>query len=213
MSGSFLRTFRAAVFLALSSLAACAPARQAVEPASDAAVVELVSRTILKEQMYMGQWAKAKDGLVVQRDNGARLCLPHKLASNEYDVTMDFTREAGNQGFGLFLTAGGKSFLFQLSAVDNRWVSLSDFEGDDPANKSRVAWALPTDGKRHRLQLMVRRTGINAFVDDQPVFDFKTDYSNVIQRDWGFGNCSIGLISWYNVVRFHAIEVKEVGGK
>jgi hypothetical protein len=79
-----------------------------------------------------------EDSVTVGPDNWARLCLPWRATTGEYEVNVDFTRSLGQEGFGLFLTPGNapeKRFLFQLSAVGNQWVQINNMQGgkSDPA--------------------------------------------------------------------------------
>jgi hypothetical protein len=171
----------------------------------------LLSRADLSKDTFTGHWSVEQNQVVVAPDNWARLCLPWQPTSAEYDVTMEFTRHQGKEGFGLLLTSGGadpKQFLFQLSAVGNQWVSINSVRGE-PSNVQKPL-PLGENGERHILRVQMRRTGVEAYLDGSSIFLYGTDYSEIQSRDWGFGKCSLGLISWYNVITFHKVEVKQV---
>lgn len=172
--------------------------------------VDIVPQVDLSLQVSNGPWIAEKDRVMVMHHDGARLTLPGTLTSDEYDVSVEFTRYHGNQGFGLYLTTAGRSFLVQVSAVDNQWVVLNDFQGESAKNPTKVRRPLEPNGQRQRLDVKVRRPGVMVFIDEQLVLDYKTDFANTVARDWGFGKASLGLVSWYNVIAFHSIKVNQV---
>ena len=128
--------------------------------------------------------------------------------SKEFEILIEFTRHSGNQGFGLHVPVAGKGFLAQLSGVDNQFVALNDFD-EKLFKGSHVRFAVPGDGKRHQMRVQVRKATVVVYFDAKPVIVYKTDYSNLTTRDWGFDRESFGLISWYNVITFHRVEVKD----
>ncbi len=157
-----------------------------------------------------GYW-KLDDGTVtVGPDNWARLCLPWRAGSGEYEVLLEFTREQGREGFGLFLTPGSapdRRFLFQLSAVGNQWAQINNVEGLSP--QIRRALPLGPNGVRHSLRLRVLRSSFEAYLDGQSIFQTAIDYRDLQQQNWGYGGgCNFGLVSWYNVITFHSLVVK-----
>jgi hypothetical protein len=159
--------------------------------------------------MTRGEWFVEQDRIVVNSSNDAKLHLPITLDHSEYDVSVEFTRYQGNQGFGLYLTTRGRSFLVQVSAVDNQWVQVGDVEKSDE-EAARIRRPLEPNGRQQRLDVLVRKSGVKVLIDGQPTLDYKTDFSKLLAKDWGFGNASVGLISWYNVVAFHKIVVTPV---
>ena len=172
----------------------------------------LLASVDLSADLHTGRWSARGPEIEVGPDNWARLCLPWHPHSDEYDVTLDFTRRSGNQGFGLLLTGGGvqaKKFLFQLSAVDNQWVSLNRLVQEP--HKLDIARPFGPNGVRHQLRLEITRSGIEAFLNETSVLRYATGYRDIESRDWGFGtDCALGLISWYNVIEFHRLEATEL---
>jgi len=178
-------------------------------PPDLAAPDDLIRKIDLTKHITTGQWIVENDRVIVTSYNGAKLHLPVVLDSSEYDVSVEFTRYQGNQGFGLYLTSAGKSFLLQVSAVDNQWVVMNDVEKSEE-EAARLRRPLEPNGTRRRLDVAVRKSGVKMFIDQQEVFDYKTDFSNVLAKDWGFGNASLGLISWFNVIAFHKVVVTPI---
>jgi probable HAF family extracellular repeat protein len=168
----------------------------------------LLSRIEITDRSTTGAWALEEGGVTVGPDNWARLCLPWRGIAGDYDIFVEFTRSQGNEGFGLLLTPGpalDKRFLFQLSAVGNQWVQIN---GPSDALKARVAMPFGPNGTRHSLRVRVLRDAVEAYLDGNEIFRYSTDYSDFQRQDWGFGGCAFGLVSWFNVITFHHIEVR-----
>ena len=180
--------------------------------AAMARTVDVLAKVDLAKHVASGRWSQDKGSVTVQPDNNARLILPIAPKSVEYDLLFEFTRHSGNQGFGLHLCVGDRTFLLQMSAVDNQFLGLNDFK-DPPQQPSTIRWSVPGDGKKHAMLVRIRKKGIQIDFDGKSLFSYATDYTNVITKDWGFGGNTLGLISWYNVVTFHKIEMKEIRGK
>lgn len=162
----------------------------------------------LARDKISGDWERINDDeLVVHNDNGcARLCLPVELP-NEYEVRIVFTRNWGNQGFGLFATRGQAAFLIQVSAADGQAACLNEIRGG-PACSVRS----PDLGNgRHELVVAVRDQNVSATFDNRLLFKQKTDYTNLTEDRYGFvGPCRLGLISWFNDVTFHRVEIRNL---
>jgi hypothetical protein len=172
-----------------------------------ASVRNLVSDVDLTQHLRTGDWTTENDEVVVLPSNWARLCLNEQSIPDYYSVRMEFTRLEGKEGFGLLLAqpgAIGNGFLFQLSAEGNRWAAINDVKN---VRHIHVPLTLQSDRQRHALEVKVQRSGVEAFLDGEPVLRHPTDYSDIQFQSWGFGACSLGLISWYNKIVFHRVEV------
>ncbi|HSH95896.1 MAG TPA: RICIN domain-containing protein, partial [Roseimicrobium sp.] len=170
----------------------------------------LLASVDLKKGALSGNWAKDGESVTCQPDNPARLVLPAAPKSDEYDLRIEFTRHSGNQGFGACLTSGNRTFLLQVSAVDNQYVAVTDFKDvakDDWARRN-LKYPMPT-GKRQVMVIHVRKDGVRADLDGKEFYAYATDFSNHVRNEWGFRPRTLGLVSWLNVVTFYSVELVE----
>ena len=91
--------------------------------------------------------------------------------------------------------------------MGNQWAQINNVEGLSP--QIRRALPLGPNGVRHSLRLRVLRSSFEAYLDGQSIFQTAIDYRDLQQQNWGYGGgCNFGLVSWYNVITFHSLEVK-----
>jgi len=162
----------------------------------------------LPRDAISGHWERVANGIVVRNDGnsvGSRLCFPVDVP-REYEVTISFTRNWGNNGFGLFATHGKTAFLVQLSVKDGQWAVLNEVQGGPPCKVPS-----PYLGNtQHQLVVTVRNGGVTARCDGRLLFKQATDYSTIAPDRYGFGANRLGLISWYNDVTFHNVELRAI---
>jgi predicted Ser/Thr protein kinase len=187
-----------------------------VEPPPEAAwagAVNLLPRVDPQKDAVAGRWKREGDTVLVEGGRPARLRVPYE-PPREYDVRLMFTRRAGEHCVSLILTREGRSFILVLEP--RGWFGLERVGGEDyTRNPAFVRAAGPLE--RHRTYtavVQVRDTGLQAYLDGQPICRWKTDYSDLsMNPGWSLGDPPVlGLGCWDNSTLFHRLEVRELSG-
>ncbi len=167
---------------------------------------DLLAKIDVAKHKISGNWTKGSNGLRVAIANDCKIAIPHDITETDYDLELEFTRAQGNEGFGLYLPANGKHILWQISASGNKYLGFNNFIGNDPKNPSGIENPI-NNGSRYKVNIQVRRTYLKVSLDGRPVMVYRTNFSNVKPNNWGFGDASMGIISWWNDVTIHSLKV------
>lgn len=167
-----------------------------------------------------GSWTRTSDGLRVTPGNGSRVSLANGLPPS-YDVTVEFTRNTGNDSVALILPVGPVSPALELSAWQGAAHGLSKLDGvssRDSKNPTATRPGTLANGRRHELQAQVRVDGSSAQVaaqlDGKSLFAWQGDVSCLEKNfllnlpDPG----ALGLAAHNGNVVFHRVQlVTKVG--
>jgi WD40 repeat protein/predicted Ser/Thr protein kinase len=179
--------------------------------------INLLAMVDPRRNAVSGTWDVQEAGrLVSDRTPHARLEIPYHLPP-EYDFRIVFERRSGFGGVSVILTRGGRQFRCELGGQIN---TRSCFESVSPADKvelhdSKVDALSLRNGVPYTLLLQVRDNGPRAFLNGQPLLEWKTDYAEIgLHPKWKLRNTTrLGIGSDESEVRFHRMELLEVRGK
>jgi len=160
-----------------------------------------------------GRWSVENGQIIAPANNWARFGFNYKLEANEFDITIEFTRHNGNEGFGIFVKPDGKPVHFGMGSLGNQYISVGDFKGEQPKNMRLVRVAIGPNGKRQVAKFQIRKGSLTTWLNGKQVLHYKTDWSELGPQDWGFKDASIGLLSWYNSITFHRVELQVINSK
>jgi len=133
-----------------------------------------------KDSVY-GKW-QFNDAGELSSDNAqaARVRIPYQPPV-EYDLRVAVTRTASNGGMAQIILGNGRQFRCEIGGYGNTLAYFATVDGRPPDDNrttvKRTAWL--QNGKRHESLIQVRKDGVKAFLDGQPVTALKTDFSNV----------------------------------
>lgn len=163
-----------------------------------------------------GVW-KLQDGkLVSDTAPCSRIEVPYRPPA-EYDVRVAFSRLEGTSDINVILTRGGKSFVCVMGG-GNISFGLGDCKGvwtNSAMNPSVVSIADAfAPGRTYAALIEVRRDRLKLTVDERPVFEYKTDYSDLsINVGWKLRDETLlGIGSFQSAVAFHKLSLIEVNG-
>ncbi|MFA7006429.1 MAG: hypothetical protein WC429_20475 [Verrucomicrobiia bacterium] len=165
-----------------------------------------------------GTWTFQNGELAVGNTPFARLEIPYE-PPEEYDFRITFTRLAGQEGVTQILTKSGSPFAWCVGFDSNTIGAFGMINGrmggspDNPTRVRRDAWI---ENKRlYTMVVAVRNDGLKAFLNDELITQWKTDYSDMgIYSNWQLRNPKrLGVAASRSETLFHRIEVREVTGK
>jgi hypothetical protein len=165
-----------------------------------------------------GTWAFQNGALASGDTFCARLEIPYE-PSDEYDFLTVFTRLDGAEGITQVLTKSGNPFAWCVGFKENSFAAfgmINGLLGGAPSNPTRIrrdAWI--ENNRPYRMVVTVRNDGLKAFLNDDLIAQWKTDYSDMgISNEWRLRDPKrLGVASYRGRVLFHSIEVREVTGK
>jgi len=166
---------------------------EVIQPGGRIDLLALVSPAEL--QKYPGSWRIEPGKLVCEAGPMASNApIPLPSAPDEYDLEAVVERTSGDYGINLGMGAQGRLFYVGLDApepdVPARWSGLGNVDGKDVTdsqNPTRIAGPQLGNGKKHALRCQIRKGGIAAMLDDQPLFNYTGGYDRIFgsKRDSG----------------------------
>ncbi|MBE7464141.1 MAG: protein kinase [Planctomycetes bacterium] len=193
-----------------------APAAQA--PASTPAAgagIDLLARSIPEKDSAVLGWKRDGTDIVSPNAQYACLALPY-APPEEYDLTVEFTREQGTKSIDIILPFRDRAFLFLLDGFDQRITGFMRIGGKDTReNSTRVELPEPLHrGRRYKVSLRVRQSGVEALLDGRPITRYAGDWSDVtLDKDWKLtANGVVALGCFDTTIRFHRAEITPVSG-
>ena len=179
--------------------------------------IDLLKLVEVRRDVQVGSWTVADQRLISDATPFAKLQLPYQ-PPEEYDFRIVFARGAGNGDVNQLLSHNGKPFVWKMGANQNS-IFAFDKIGDQPFHNNpsttRAVRCLIT-GRKYTAVVKVRNTGVKAYLDDQLISQYKTDYSDMsaaAEDGWALSDPkSLGVGSWSSPTIFFNIDVLEISG-
>ncbi len=191
-----------------------------------AKTIDLLPIVDVKRDMIGGEWSREGGDLVVKAakpdTNGTpRLQLPYQ-PPEEYDFEIEFTPESGTNMVGQALSAYQHSFSWFLDGKTKAG-SKAGFDAIDGISvASRTDGTMMrsnflTNGQRHRSTVEVRRNGVRALLNGEPLVTWGSSPKSYERLDISKNEkmrdaLHLGLAAYDRTVRFHKITVREITG-
>jgi serine/threonine protein kinase len=148
-----------------------------VAPTSDP--IDLLSLVDPAKHSVSGNWQRNGQQLVAPETVFARITVPF-APPEEYDLELQGMPISGYNEIGIGLIAGGRQFMFKVDCFKNKgsFSGLALYNGKEPFENgvSNQGQFLET-GKTVRINIRVRKTGIDADIDGTSVLRWKGDLS------------------------------------
>lgn len=158
-----------------------------------------------------------KDGrLLSDQENGSKLEIPY-VPPEEYTFTIEFVRRSGNDAVNQILPHAGKVFVWQMGGWNNSVLGISEIDGKradgNPSTVKRERCL--ENGRLYISTVEVRKDRVTAWLNNEKVADWKTDYRDLgMDDDWRLRQDSLpGLGTWGSVVEFRRVGLFEVTGR
>jgi hypothetical protein len=187
------------------------PEQPAAAAAATGRTIDLLPYIDLNRDTIGGQWRLDGGALISDASHRARVAIRCRLP-REYDFRIQFTQVDGDNCAVQMFTAGNPAAL-----VMGGWKrTVTGFQ--QIANKSANVNATGVrdldweNGRKHTSVVRVRRDSIEAWIDGKLVTSYKTDGSDLANRDWDINGYALGLGSEVSSTIFHTVELVEVGG-
>jgi len=179
--------------------------------------IDLLKLVSVRTDVQVGSWTIADGRLISDATPFAKVQLPYQ-PPEEYDFRIVFARGAGNGDVNQLLSHNGKPFVWKMGANQNS-IFAFDKIGDQPFHNnpstSRAVRCLVT-GRKYTAVVKVRNNGVKAYLDDQLISQYKTDYSDMsapTEDGWALSDPkSLGVGSWNSPTIFFNIDVLEISG-
>ena len=166
-----------------------------------------------------GSWHMEDEALVCDAkavDDSARLEFRY-VPPEEYDFRASFMVDPGSDSLvGQTCLGNSRQFIWFTGGWVNTVCGFGSIKGSDNDNatsKRLKQWLIP--GKHYRSVVKVRKTGVEAWLNDQLVSSWKTDYSDLSLADnqrLHHAN-TIGLDAHRDLVKWDQAEIVEVTGQ
>jgi len=164
-----------------------------------------------------GKWHMENGALIGDAKTGEAHVEFRYTPPQEYDFRTAFVVDPGSDTYVAQICSGGRrQFIFFTGG----WVNtisgfglISNTDTDNPTSKHQKQWLVP--GRRYRSVVKVRRTGIEAWLDDQLVTSWKTDYSDInLEENMRLRHDNtIGVGAHHDLVKWDLAELVEVTGQ
>jgi hypothetical protein len=180
-------------------------------PAADG-IVHLLKMIDPSQDAAQGSWSLQNGELLCGSSSYACLQLPY-APPEEYDLRAEFTRTEGQGPVALLLVSHKRTFGFALDIKGKSRFERVD--GKIAKDNPTVKDAAISNGRRYTLTVQVRKDGVKAILNDNPIVEWKTDYKDLSRYTvWKLGDNTLCGVGANNAkVMFHAIDIIEVTGK
>ncbi len=178
--------------------------------------VNLLALLETKRDTVAGQWRLENgvlQGDVVKQQRTARLEIPYEPAG-EYDFRVEFTPKAAVGG-GQYLTAFSHDFAWDFFAGAKGRAFGFELVDETPLlqNATCVMLAPVAASRRYVSLVEVRRDSVRGFLDDNLVFEHKTNYRDMsVPSYWKLNHPFRLGLGCSGPMLFHRAELRELGG-
>jgi serine/threonine protein kinase len=185
---------------------------------TDAKTIDLLPLIDPARDAVAGPWLNTNGYLRCDQAPWARLQIPHRPPA-EYDYRVSFTRLNGGQEVALLLTANGKTFTWEMGGLDDAFCGFErvgglDFIGllNPTVSCDNRRWLI--NNHRHTCVIRVRKNGVAAYLDNQPITQWVTDFKDISpEKQWAIAPGVLGLGCQNSGVIFHEVSVTEAGDR
>jgi hypothetical protein len=176
--------------------------------------VDLLELFDLAKSPVTGTW-KLQDGLLTCDRAGVTKVGFAYTPPEEYDFRISFFVQQSGSNVSQICFAGGHQFAWHIGGWGNK---ISAFEtiggaGGDNNQTARRLKRWFADGQHYTSVVKVRKTGVEAYLNDQLISCWKTDYSDMGPAGWNVPGETVGLGTSNVTVRFDLAEIIEVTGE
>jgi serine/threonine protein kinase len=177
------------------------------------AAVNVLPAVNLETDVVSGRWVREDGALVSREGKPARVQVPYR-PPEEYDVRITFARQAANFCVNLILSHQGQAFTLVMhrdGIFGFERILGADFHKN--ASTGRYDTTLQLN-QRYTVRVEVRKDGVKAFCNNQPVSSLSSYDGLTMNRDWKMPDPDLlGLGTWDGGAAIQALEVREVTGK
>jgi len=149
------------------------------------------------------------DAVISDASHRARLAIRYRLP-REYDFKIQFTQVDGDNCAVQMFTAGNPCMLV-MGGWKRTVTGFQQIGGKsanvNPTGVRDLDWE---NGRKHTSVIRVRRQSIEAWLDGKLITSYKTDGSDLSNRDWEVNGYALGLGSEVSSTIFHSAELIEV---
>lgn len=163
-----LKPRNAAPAVNLAPLVGAPPANQVDKQLPIGEMIDLLQMIQLPDHAIEGSWQMINGSLVCGASSDARVMAPVVLSRN-YEVRLDFTRNAGSEAINLVCPIGGTTFVIQVSGWGGKYAGMYLIDGKLPPDiKDRGAVISPgslENGKPYTLQVNLQESRGTATIN------------------------------------------------
>jgi len=175
--------------------------------------VDVLPAVKLESDVVSGKWVREDGALVSREGNPARIQVPFH-PPDEYDVRVVFARQAANFCVNLILSRDGQAFTLVMHR--DGVFGFEKLQGQD-FHKNATTGRFESPLQLHQpytVRVEVRRTGVKAWCNDQPVSTLPSYEGVTMNRDWKLPDAdALGLGTWDGGAAIKSLEVRDVTGK
>jgi RNA polymerase sigma factor (sigma-70 family) len=174
--------------------------------------VNLLARVDVADTVN-GNWTIEDGELLSDRTSYSRFEIPY-VPPQEYDFRVAFTMLEPRDEISMVCVYRAVQFAWKFGSHGNSVMAI-DQNGSEVAG-TRVSLAQKFEaGQRYELMVKVRNGGTAAYVNNQLLCTYQTDYRNLgLNMFWKLPNKNtLGVGTWGTRVRFHTIDIVEVAGR
>ncbi|HET6249935.1 MAG TPA: hypothetical protein VFE47_19755 [Tepidisphaeraceae bacterium] len=163
-----------------------------------------------------GKWRMEGETLTCEPGEFSRVEFPY-TPSEEYDFRISFVVIQENDAIEQLCYHAGHQFGWNMGGQHDTACGFERINGAgsdrNPTARHNQHWL--SNGKRYTSVVKVRKTGTEAFINEQPVSNWKTDYSDMATwPGWQLRHeNALGLGAHDNSIKFDFAEVIEVTGQ
>jgi tRNA A-37 threonylcarbamoyl transferase component Bud32 len=194
---------------------AAAPKPEAPKEAPDPwkSAVDVLAGVNLEADVVSGRWERDGDALVSHEGKPSRVQVAYR-PPEEYDVRMVFARQAANFCVNLVLSHGGQAFTLVMhrdGIFGFEKLLGADFHKNVSTGRYDTTLQL---NQNYTVTVEVRRTGLKAFCNNQPVTSLGTYDGLTMNKDWKLPDpAALGLGTWDGGATIRKLEIRDVTGR
>ena len=194
--------------------------RQQIKSAEDLGWIDLLKLIDVNKHVVVGRWSRNKDGVSTEPALGSRITVPSFL-DGSYEISVDFTKQTGNESVSVILPVHTTSCVFYLSGWENsvHGLGLVDetYPGSWRENYELAKKFLIVNNQRYRLDISVNiqkdTVTIDTQLDRKPLYSWqgKIDRLSISSSTTMPNRNSLGLGASQGRCTFHRVELRLLG--
>jgi hypothetical protein len=180
------------------------------DPARWARAKSLLAEIDPAKHAVAGRWEIRNGELWSDKTADARIEIPVRPPA-EYDYRIRFVRRDGNGDVLQILAAGGRQFAWQMAGSNNTVFGFATVRGQRVASNPttiRRSSCFET-GRMYTSTVQVRKDGVSAWLDGQPLCRWATDYADMdLYAYWKLRDASaLGLATCGSAYAIRSVEL------
>lgn len=176
-------------------------------------LVDLLAGFSVQDQAVSGTWHQSVEAITSDLGDYSRVDFNYR-PPKEYDYKVTFTKLEGDDALMMILCVNGRQFSWMMGGWTNTVCGFEEICGKRAnENPTTVKNLRLESGKTYTAIVKVRSNDVSAYMDNQLIAQWQTDYRDMGRREMPLHRTdTLGICTWKTSYAVSQAQVVEIGG-